>query len=267
MADEEEAIMQDDFREVELMKKFWDKKAREHSMFYIATWRGYENRDLHDFFITKEQAAQFLEDADYKPKSKDRMLEIGCGIGRMTRGFANLFGEVYAIDVSGEMIQQAKQHLSSFRNVTLYETNGRDLALFSEGFFDFCFSYIVFQHIPDREIIFNYIREVGRVLKTGGLFHFQLNGSSDPDIGVNPYLLIVKRTYRNFIRRPILLTWHRLRGGPGGFESPAWLGVSVSLDEVCSTCQDSGLEINRIAGEGTQYMWITAQKSKVAKDL
>jgi len=35
-----------------------------------------------------------------------RLLEIGCGIGRMTRALAEIFGEVYATDVSGEMIRR-----------------------------------------------------------------------------------------------------------------------------------------------------------------
>ncbi len=32
-----------------------------------------------------------------------RVLEIGCGAGSITRALARLFGEVHAVDVSGEM--------------------------------------------------------------------------------------------------------------------------------------------------------------------
>jgi len=33
-----------------------------------------------------------------------RVLEIGCGAGRLTRALAKLFGEVHGVDVSGEMV-------------------------------------------------------------------------------------------------------------------------------------------------------------------
>ena len=46
------------------------------------------------------------------------------------------------------------------------------------GDFDFAFSTIVFQHIPSREIIENYVREVGRLLRPGALFKFQVQGDS-----------------------------------------------------------------------------------------
>ena len=35
---------------------------------------------------------------------------------------------------------------------------------------------IVFQHIPSREIIENYVREVQRLLRPGALFKFQVQG-------------------------------------------------------------------------------------------
>ena len=38
-----------------------------------------------------------------------RVLEIGCGAGRLTRALANFFGEVHAVDISGEMVAQARK--------------------------------------------------------------------------------------------------------------------------------------------------------------
>ena len=42
--------------------------------------------------------------------------------------------------------------------------------------FDFTFSFVVFQHIPSKAMIENYVRETARVLRPGGLFKFQLQG-------------------------------------------------------------------------------------------
>ena len=44
-------------------------------------------------------------------------LEIGCGLGRMTRHLAGIFGEVYATDVSAEMIRGACARLGHLGNV------------------------------------------------------------------------------------------------------------------------------------------------------
>lgn len=243
-----------------LMKNFWNERAKENAPFYIATWRGWQRKDVNDFFINAEEARKFLADAGYTPRPSDRMLEIGCGIGRMTHGFAPLFGEVQAIDVSGEMICQAQKHLAALPNVHAHETNGVDLDIFADNYFDFCFSYIVFQHIPTKEIIFNYIKEVGRTLKPSGTFHFQVRGLADPDRTTPALLLRSKRMYRALVRRPLLSVWRVLSGGPRGYESPAWSGVTLSAEEVRVVLEANCMTIAKCTGEGTDYMWITAYK-------
>jgi SAM-dependent methyltransferase len=240
------------------MKRFWNTRAKENAPFYIATWRGHDRTDTEDFFLTGDEAMAFVSAAGYQPTGQDRMLEIGCGIGRMTHGFAALFGRVDAIDVSGEMIARANELKGDLDNVQFHETSGQDLALFEDNSMDFCFSYIVFQHIPSKDVIFNYVREAARVLKPGGIFHFQLKDIPDPDIGVSPVLLAAKRLYRRFVRRPALALRRRLSNGPHGFESPAWTGVSVTADEITSECERAGLTVQTITGQHKQYMWVTA---------
>ena len=48
--------------------------------------------------------------------------------------------------------------------------------MFPDEKFDFVYSYAVFQHIPSREVVFSYLREARRVLKTGGMLRCQMNG-------------------------------------------------------------------------------------------
>src|ERR1700675_4969956 len=105
-----------------------------------------------------------------------RVLEIGCGAGRLTRALANLFGEVHAVDVSGEMIARAREALADKPNAHVYQNNGCDLAVVPPIEFDFGYSNIVFQHIPSREVIESYVREVHRLLRPGALFKFQVQG-------------------------------------------------------------------------------------------
>jgi hypothetical protein len=57
-------------------------------------------------------------------------------------------------------------------------TGGRPLPI------DFAFSSMVFQHIPSREIIESYVREVHRLLRPNALFKFQVQGC--PDVAHEP---------------------------------------------------------------------------------
>ena len=54
-----------------------------------------------------------------------RVLEIGCGAGRVTKALARFFGEVHAVDVSGEMVRLAKQALREHPNAFVYQNNGK----------------------------------------------------------------------------------------------------------------------------------------------
>ena len=82
-----------------------------------------------------------------------RVLEIGCGAGRMTRALAGIFGEVHGVDGSGEMIARGRQLLAGVPNVHLHRNSGVDLLVLGDLRFDFAFSFIVFQHIPSQAII------------------------------------------------------------------------------------------------------------------
>jgi ubiquinone/menaquinone biosynthesis C-methylase UbiE len=242
------------------MKRFWNQRAREDAPFYIATWRGYQRSDLDDFFLTGEEAAQYLQEAGYVPSGKDTMVEIGCGIGRMTHGFAEWFGHVHAVDVSGEMIARARELIGEHGNISYYETSGSDLAPISNDSVDFCFSYIVFQHIPHKEVIFGYVGEAARVLRPGGTFHFQVKDLPDDDAGTSPAIVSVKRAYRQYVRDPAVALRRRLHRGPRGYENPSWRGTSVSEPEVRATCDRAGLAVQRVTGQHSQYMWVTAIK-------
>src|SRR5258706_4610501 len=77
------------------------------------------------------------------------------------------------------MVKLAKEALAAFPGAHVYQNNGTDLSVVPELSFDFAFSSIVFQHIPSREVIENYVREVNRLLRPGALFKFQTQGYMD----------------------------------------------------------------------------------------
>jgi SAM-dependent methyltransferase len=171
--------------QLQKMRADWDQRARENARHFVDT----ANADWTDeaFFASGEKtlAEEILTDlgniCQGKAPGEMRVLEIGCGAGRVTRALGRFFGEVHAVDVSGEMVQLAKQALKDQPNAFVYQNNGKDLTVIPDIAFDFAFSSIVFQHIPSREIIENYVREVNRLLRPGALFKFQVQGANTMD--------------------------------------------------------------------------------------
>ena len=93
------------------------------------------------------------------------------------RPMSRHFGEIHGVDISDEMIRLAEEQLKDIPHARVHVTPDSSLSMFSGGSFDFVYSYIVFQHIPDRDIVLNYLREAGRVLKPGGILRCQLRGT------------------------------------------------------------------------------------------
>src|SRR5687767_14075391 len=158
-------------RQIRRMRADWDQRARENARSYVAT--GKARWSDEEFFRSGEATVELhvLSDLETIGQGRDpkkmRVLEIGCGAGRGTRAMAKVFGQVYAVDISREMVRQARRALVRHPNTRVFRNNGKDLSAVREHWwnrfgiggkleFDFAFSCIVFQHIPSREIIENY---------------------------------------------------------------------------------------------------------------
>ena len=208
------------------MRSDWDARARENARYYVATLK--DDWTDEEFFASGEQTVseEILTDMVNICQGKDpkemRVIEIGCGAGRITRALARLFGEVHGVDVSGEMVEQARKALANTPNASVYQNNGMDLSVLPDGPYDFAFSTIVFQHIPSREVIYNYVREVNRLLRPGALFKFQVQG--DATMQTSP--------------------------------DDTWLGVPFSDADAVEMAERCGFEPRYRHGAGEQYFWL-----------
>lgn len=221
-------------QQLENMRRAWDERARKNARHFVNTSR--TDWTDEDFFASGEKAIaeDILTDMENICQGKDpaamRVIEIGCGAGRLTRALSKVFGEVHALDVSGEMVARAQKALADRPNVRLYQNNGCDLGVLPRIEFDFAYSAIVFQHIPSREIIENYVREVARLLRPGGLFKFQVQG----DLTVE--------------------------SSPG----ETWVGVSFSESQASEMALRCGFEPRYRHGVGDQYFWLWFFKQPAA---
>ena len=164
------------------MNKEWDARAKMDPLLAIATGHSQSEDDFWKSGIDECKNLLGIEGDLFstiiknKEPSKMKILEIGCGIGRILIPMSKIFGEAIGVDVSSEMVQLGQKHIANLPNCKILENNGVDLSLFADNYFDFCCSYIVFQHIPEKKIVEQYISEVSRVLKPKGMFRFQVRG-------------------------------------------------------------------------------------------
>src|ERR1700733_10444340 len=217
MADSENSVS-------ERMRADWNQRAREDAHYYVAF--GGRDQDEAEFHATATDVLRSIEAQLKRLPAKAnrrawRALEIGCGPGRLVKPLSRHFGEIHGVDVSDEMIRLARQRLADIPHAHFHATNGASLSQFADESFDFVYSYAVFQHIPSRDVVLEYMREIRRVLKPGGMFRGQFNGlahSGDPN---------------------------------------TWSGVVFSADDIPAFTRSHGLQLLDLEGDNTQYMWTT----------
>ena len=216
------------------MKKEWNERTKMNPLFVIATDHSETEEDFWNsgidecndiLAISTERYQKIIEN---KETSKMNILEIGCGIGRILIPMRKIFGNATGIDISSEMVQLGQKYVSDIPNCNIVENNGTDLAEFSDNSFDFCYSFIVFQHIPEKQIVENYIKEVSRILKPSCLFRFQVRGT----ISTKPN------------------------------EITTWDGVQFTSDEIHKIAKDHNFEIIEEGNYKEEYYWLTFKSKK-----
>jgi len=230
------------------MARFWDARAREDAFFFVDNRLRYGAPDLEWLW------AEGLRDLDrvldltgMRVGGEETVLDLGCGVGRLTRGLAARARRVVALDVSNEMLERARTLNAHLANVEWVLGDGTDLAPLADDSLDGCVSHVVFQHISDPNVTLGYVRELGRVLRRGGWAALQL--STDPTV-----------------HRPRTGVAHRLRElvgrAPRGQRDPAWLGSAVDFGALERTAAEAGLALERVAGAGTQHTLVGVRRAR-----
>ncbi|MBL8179310.1 MAG: class I SAM-dependent methyltransferase [Bryobacterales bacterium] len=209
------------------MREDWNRRAREDAHYYVAFGR--HGQEEEEFYATAHEVVYGLEyELNRLPRGnarERRALEIGCGPGRLLRPLSRRFGEIHGVDVSDEMVDLARRRLRDVPHAHVHLSAGADLRQFASESFDFVYSYAVFQHIPDKEVVYSYWREARRVLKTGGLFWFQVNGLGESDAPPD-----------------------------------TWSGVRFTADDLREFADRYDFQMYTLEGVRTQYMWTSLRK-------
>lgn len=192
------------------VRKTYEALGRDDPFYAVLTDHEYRGGrwDPEAFFATgRKEVDEVLEYASELPagRGRDRALDFGCGVGRLTQALALHFDQVTGIDISHTMIERAKQHNEHGGRVAYRVNTDGDLRLFESASFDFVYSSITLQHIPPEHQA-SYIREFVRVIRPGGLAVFQTRNGPRIEPGTLRARLYALR--RGHLRR----LWRRLRG-------------------------------------------------------
>jgi peptidoglycan/LPS O-acetylase OafA/YrhL/SAM-dependent methyltransferase len=227
------------------MRSFWNDRAREDAFYFVDTRRPYKATDAGRFWDAEALVDYLLDGLGVALRPQDAVVEIGCGLGRITRVLAARSADVLALDVSDEMLARAREHNPHLANVRWILGDGRSLAAVADGSADACISVVVLQHVPDPEITLGYVREVGRVLRPGGWAALQV--SDDPAI-----------------HAPRPGRGRRLRAAlgraPRGQRHPAWLGSAVDLAALREAADAAAMDVERVWGRGSQYCQVLLRR-------
>lgn len=124
---------------------------------YQKFWQGREYEDLAERLALKK-----LLPNNQRPLKK--ILEIGCGFGRLADFYSPLFNKVTLSDPSIKLLNQAKKYLRNNRKIEFLRSSAHKIPV-NNHFYDYCLMIRVCHHLPELEPA---IKEIKRVLKPNG---------------------------------------------------------------------------------------------------
>jgi SAM-dependent methyltransferase len=219
-------------------KSFWNKAAEENPYWYVSSYGPYvADRDLADFWDSGRVIWNDIKRViGYTPKPDHAVVEIGCGVGRLTRVIAPEVGCVIALDVSEKMLAIAKQ--VNIPNAEFREVEGFSLPAIPDNSADLALAYCVFQHLPSQTALKSYLVAMCRVVKPEGMIAFTLV-ARDWTVWLLPAL-----------RAKAYLREHLLGSGPKGVYRKEWVGIRPSTSEVSNISpiqlEVAALDVERI---------------------
>jgi SAM-dependent methyltransferase len=160
----------------------WERWGEKNSYFAVLTEPKFldanlNDESLQDFFESGERHVEHVYSMirakvrnDFEPV---RVLDYGCGVGRLVVPFARRAREVVGVDISRGMLEESRENLKRLGIESARALHVDELDSLAPASFDLIHSYIVFQHIPvvQGEAI---LRKLISLLAEGGVGAIQL---------------------------------------------------------------------------------------------
>ncbi|HWM20788.1 MAG TPA: class I SAM-dependent methyltransferase [Ilumatobacteraceae bacterium] len=199
------------------------------------------------------------------------VVEIGCGIGRMTCAFTHEFSTVYACDLDAGFLERCRETVARFGKVDRLRTievgDGRSLEVPTDVA-DLAFSYITLQHCEIDDAL-ELASESVRVVRAGGYVALNFRSRS----GADALLLPAGALIRSLFRIPRFGRWLSQRRTVARF---AWQANRLQPDAVIRSLPNvltevkvwrhprsnvfgTGAEIGTFDGINPHHWWLVAR--------
>jgi SAM-dependent methyltransferase len=193
----------------------WDEFGQIDPLWAIGTHPSKKGNkwELTEFFNSGQaeidSVMEYLEER-HVSVSKERALDFGCGVGRLTQALARHFNLVEGVDIAPSMIELANKFNCYGERCKYHVNYAADLSMFDDEIFDFIYSSIVLLHIKP-EYSRNYINEFLRLLAPKGVLVFDLVTEASTFRGklfitvyplINPAVQLRHRFYRAVLKSP-----------------------------------------------------------------
>jgi len=199
------------------------------------------------------------------------VVEIGCGIGRMTCAFTHEFSIVYACDLDAGFLERCRETVARFGKVDRLRTievgDGRSLEVPTDVA-DLAFSYITLQHCEIDDAL-ELASESVRVVRAGGYVALNFRSRS----GADALLLPAGALIRSLFRIPRFGRWLSQRRTVARF---AWQVNRLQPDAVIRSLPNvltevkvwrhprsnvfgTGAEIGTFDGINPHHWWLVAR--------
>ncbi len=152
-----------------------------------------------DFSATRYKIWSEMKGWDYYIRDGQKILDIGCGNGRMMALLADKKIDYFGCDISNKLITLAKRKCQqySFKTADFQVADIRSLP-YGDNFFDVVLAVAVLHHLPHPDNRWQVLQEIYRVLKPGGLLLMN-----------NWYFWNTYANKKYQIKKQILINWLR----------------------------------------------------------
>ncbi|MDF2035872.1 methyltransferase domain-containing protein [Cytobacillus oceanisediminis] len=190
------------------------------------------------------------------PQKEWVVLDIATGGGHVAKSMAPFVSQVFAADLTKEMLANTARHLESFKNIWYVLADAEALP-FLDKYFDAVTCRIAPHHFPNPE---KFISEAGRVLKPGG--HFLMIDNVSPEEKELAGFMNTVEKLRDDSHYRCLSTgeWRKLFAAYGlhetnsksrkkQFDFPSWVRRTAESDEQIRAVEDYILQADQAAAD------------------
>jgi SAM-dependent methyltransferase len=207
---------------LERHRRDWDDLARLDPLWAIAStpekrFGGWDEAEFARSGARKVAGLIERLDSLALPERRERALDFGCGVGRITLPLADAFESVTGVDIAAPMLERARERAAGLPHVRFVLNQRDDLDALAGERFDLVYTGLVLQHMPSRAMALRYLSDLAGLVAPGGVLVAQVPVALAPRLRLQPgrraYDMLrrlgVSRelVYRRLRLQPMRLTW------------------------------------------------------------